>query len=277
MQAVRISKGVSLTGEPVDVFQPFGVEHLLLTVGFLLGITALGAFGGIASEGFDQDGHRTSVRLRQIESVLGSIALLVWIFMTAWYVQPSVFSWDQSLPLHICDIVSLLGPLGLLTRSRFLMGIAWFWGVGLSSQGLVTPVVEATYSDMRFYLFWANHWIAVGAGLWIVFVTGYRPRIADLLRVTLAGVILMTVLFFVGWHIGGNYGYVGRALPERSTLLDVLGDWPWRAFILVVIGIGVLVSLWLPFGIGRRLSYRWAFEPGARSPASNTDVCRNTQ
>lgn len=245
-------------------FEPFGLTHGVVTGLFLFALLVFGSVGVRLREGVHGDGLFGGHGLRRMEVAGGWFGVGVWVFLNAWYMQPSEFAWDESLPLHICDVVAIAGPLGLLTRSRLLMSLAWFWGVGLSSQGLVTPVLQVGLDDMRFYLFWANHWIAVGIGIWFVAVIGYRPRSRDFVAVLIVSLVWMLGLFLLGWIVGGNYGYVGKSLPDQPTVLDALGEWPIRAVNLVLIGVVVLIVMWLPFVIGRRLGCNWAMEPGER-------------
>lgn len=245
--------------DPVAGFVQFGVTHGLVSVLFVCILFGL----MLAARGALRSGGSDGLAFRRFERVLGWGCVGVWLVMNAWYLSPQEFAWDESLPLHVCDVVAIAGPIAVLTRSRFLMALTWFWGVGLSSQGLLTPVLEVGSDSMRFYLFWANHWIAVGLGIVFIAVYGLRPSFQDLVRMLAFGLAWVGGLFVLGWLAGGNYGYVGRATPENPTVLDALGDWPWRALWVTAIGVVLMALLWLPFAIGRRLGMNWAYERDA--------------
>lgn len=173
---------------------------------------------------------------------------IVWqAYTVIWWLLPANFELDKSLSLHICDLAAWIAPLALLTRNRAMRTMLYFWGIGMSTQAFVTPILTDGAGHMHFWFFWIGHTQIVGSAFYDLIVRRYRPRWSDLgVGVTLSMVYIVVVLS-IDLPLGLNYGFVGNALPDRPTLLNKLGPWPWRAIWVVLIGIAlmtVMVAAW---------------------------------
>ncbi len=92
------------------------------------------------------------------------------------------YTFAQSLPLQVCDLAGLVGPMALLTRKQWLRAILYFWGLGLSIQGFIQPVLkDKGLGDVEFWLFWANHTMIVGTAVYDLVALGFRPKTRDFL------------------------------------------------------------------------------------------------
>jgi uncharacterized membrane protein YwaF len=52
--------------------------------------------------------------------------------------------------------------------------------------------------------------------------------------------------------LGANYGFVGNSRPDNPSIVDLLGPWPGRLIIIVLLVAAVLALLMLPWEIARR-------------------------
>lgn len=171
-----------------------------------------------------------------------------------YWLAPRNFELDVSLPLHVCDLVAWIGPLALLTQNRTLRALTYFWGLGLSSQAFLTPVLEEGAGTFRFWLFWLGHTQIIGCALYDVAALGYRPRWRDFVIVTIAGVVYIGAMLAINLPFGLNYGYVGRTTPDAPTLVDVFGPWPWRIGVMWLIGEAGMAAMWLIWPLAGALS-----------------------
>lgn len=132
--------------------------------------------------------------------------------------------------------------------------MVYFWGLGLTTQGFFTPVLEAGPGQVEYWLFWSNHTIVVGLALYRVIVNGYRPGAADLLAAIGLTAVWMAVVLPINILFDLNYGYLGRYPPNPNvtTLVEYLGPWPVRLVWMSLLVIVMFVLLWLPWGIARR-------------------------
>lgn len=187
---------------------------------------------------------------------VGVVGLLYWFGSNAWWMWGPEYKFAQSLPLQLCDIAGLFGPLALLTRRRWLRAIVYFWGLSLSVQGFIQPVLaHKGFIHVEFWLFWANHTIIVGTALYDVIALGFRPTKRDFITVIIASFVYLAFIIPFDVIFKVNYGYVGPSDPidHAQTLADRLGPWPLNAAIMTVLGIIAMAMLWWPWEVwGKR-------------------------
>jgi len=197
---------------------------------------------------------RRSGREPVLRGIVAGLTLLAWAIMQTVYFWPGHYDPAVSWPLHVCDIAAVIGPVAVLTRQRVLLAILYFWGIGLTSQAFITPVLSTAYGpeSIWYWLFWSNHTIVVGLAVYALVVMGYRPRFGDLLATLGCTAMWVAIVLPLNIAYGWNYGYLSPELPEATTVLDALGDWPGRLFKMYAItGVGFFV-LWLPWGMVRQ-------------------------
>ncbi len=169
----------------------------------------------------------------------------VWqIGATIWWFLPSNFDLYESLPFHLCDIAAWIAPFALVFQNRLLRALLFFWGLGLSTQAFVSPVVADGVDSVEFWLFWVGHTQIVGSALYDTAVLAFRPRrrdffVASGVSIAIAGLMMVfNVVFDV------NYWFVGNASPSAPTVVDFLGPWPLRVVWMACLGIGIMALLW---------------------------------
>lgn len=224
-------------------FSLFGPLHVV-TVALLLGAMAASIVLGRRWRG--------TVRERMLRHAwIGST--LVWqTIAVAWYLWPSHFDMVESLPLHMCDLAAWIAPFALLTQKRLLRTLLFFWGIGLSTQAFVTPVVDGGVDTVTFWLFWIGHTQIVGSAVYDVGVLGYRPTWRDYLSVTAVNIACLAIILPFDLWTGTNYWYVGNMRPEHPTLIDRLGPWPLRVVWMFLIAQAVLALMWVVFAAAGR-------------------------
>ncbi len=189
-------------------------------------------------------------------------ALAYAAFVSAWYLAPSRLDLARSLPLHLCDLAVILGPATLIWRRRWMRGLLFYWGIGLSTQAFITPTVRVGWGDTEYYFFWASHVAIVGSAFYDFTAGGFRPRWSDFARSVAISMGWMMGVFALNLTIeGANYGYVGNVVPRNPTIIDKLGPWPGRVAILVAIVTAAFAAFtWLCRGL-ERVEGRWGFGP----------------
>ncbi|GJM18000.1 MAG: hypothetical protein DHS20C14_02130 [Phycisphaeraceae bacterium] len=198
----------------------------------------------------------------------------IWIWTTilwqtgavVWWLLPANFDPTSSLPIHLCDLAAWLAPITLWTQHRMLRPLLYFWGVGLSTQAFVTPVLTQGYEHAEFWMFWIGHLQIVGSAVYDAAVLGYRPTFAHWWRVGIFNIAFAALMVLMNEIIvpacfacgGTNYWYVGRMLPESKTLLNALGPWPGRVFWLMLLAETAQLIAWIPWGIAAAIQRRRA-------------------
>jgi len=151
----------------------------------------------------------------------------------------------NGLPLNLCDWAALALVVAAITRRQFAYELGYFWGLGGTLQGLITPDIAYDFPDPQFIFFAINHAGIITALLYLTF-TGQRPRLVSLPRVAAATILYALVAGLADYLLGTDYGFLA-AKPRNPSLLDFLAPWPWYIPELVLIGLASLLIYYVPF------------------------------
>lgn len=195
---------------------------------------------------------RRTPALRRAERAAGVLMLVLWCVATAYWLFPANFRIDEALPIHMCDLTGLIAPLVVLTRRRPLRALLYFWGIGLSIHGMLTPVLTDGPASLRFWLFWLSHSAIIGTAIYDLVAGRYRPNRHDWLLAIWACAAWLLIVLAVNLSLDVNYGYVGNTAPDRPTVIDQLGPWPHRVFLMIAAVLGLFTTMWLPWEFIKR-------------------------
>lgn len=159
--------------------------------------------------------------------------------------------WAEFMPLHLCHLALFACVDACITRRQLSFDLAYFWGLGGTLQGLITPGLAMGFPSVEFVLFFLGHSGIVACVIFLIVGFRMRPRWRSVARAIVA--ILVYALVAGGFNAAfdTNYGFL-CAKPETSTLFDLLGDWPW--YIASATGLCLIsfVVLYLPWAIADR-------------------------
>ncbi|MEW5918937.1 MAG: TIGR02206 family membrane protein, partial [Gemmatimonadota bacterium] len=93
--------------------------------------------------------------------------------------------------------------------------------------------------------------LIVGGASYIVVVRGYRPTWRDAWFAIAIAITWLAAVFTLNLITGYNYGYVGNAKPSQPSLIDYLGPWPQRVFVMALLGALAMLLLQVPWAIYR--------------------------
>jgi hypothetical integral membrane protein (TIGR02206 family) len=217
-------------------FVLFGLPHLValaLTVATPLALSALLRLGRVPLD-----------RVAR----LGFAAFLTagWICWLILFAQRGWLTIGNGLPLNLCDWACTALIVALLTRGQFAYELGYFWGLGGTLQGMITPDLAYDFPDPQFLFFFGEHGGIIAALLYLTLGTGLRPRPSSLPRVAVATLLYATIAGIADWWLGTNYGFL-RAKPAGASLLSFLAPWPWYIPELMAAGILSLMVYYLPF------------------------------
>ncbi len=222
------------TGAP---FKLFGPAHLAFLAFLLLAYVLLYIFR-------ERFSGRQKFLLRWF--------LAVWMVLNEavfhiWNIHYGLWSIQTHLPLHICSIMVFAGAYMLVTRNAAIYEFSYFLGIGAAMQGLLTPDAGIYgFPHFRFFQTLTAHGLIIFSALYMTWVEKFRPYPKSLLRVFVGMNLYMAVIFVVNRLIGSNYLFISHK-PETTSLIDVLGPWPWYILSLEAIGVGICLLLYLPF------------------------------
>ena len=177
---------------------------------------------------------------------------VLWFGYQGYDIATKGFSASHALPLQLSDVTAAVAGLVFVWPHRRLQSLAYFLGLALGSQAIITPDLAGGPSTISFWAFWLYHLFVVGAGIYVVAVQRFRPTWHDLHFALFFALAYVAIVFTIDAIFDLNYGYLGRPTPSRSTLLDVLGPWPLRVVFMVLLGSAAMTLLLLPWLIRRR-------------------------
>lgn len=174
--------------------------------------------------------------------------LLALVILAGWigeYVADIVLgTWTVQfdLPLQLTDAVSVTAAIALWTRRTLAIELVYFWSLTASLQALLTPDLAYNFPSVYYFTYFIYHIGAVVAACLLVFGCQLYPRRGAALRV-FALTLAFTALAGMGDIVtGGNYMYLS-AKPEHSSLLTLMGPWPWYIAETVVLALAMLLAL----------------------------------
>lgn len=224
-------------------FEPFGAFHLV-SVLVWLSLAALLVVRGRRLRG--------TVEERRWRKGLGWGLLLIEVAYQLWENLGGRYDPLHTLPLHACDLVAWCAVLALLTGARWPRTLAYFVGLGLSTQTFLTPTLHEGFADPKYWFFWASHTGIVTSGLYVIAVLGWRPGGRDFLFVSAVSLLYVGAVTPLNLALGANYGYVGDDKPGSATALDLLGPWPLRIFAILGLTLLLFAAMWLVPGLWMR-------------------------
>ena len=198
--------------------------------------------------------ERDTPRALGLDRLLAVLAFVVYLAVNTWPLLPGNFDWGWSLPIHVCDLATLCVPFALATRHRPVRALLYFWGLGLSTQGFITPDLQDGPAKVGFWMFWLAHYSVVGGAVYDLAGRGYRPTWKDYRTSLVAGLVYVVLVLALDVRLGVNYGYVGPSKPGQPSIVDALGPWPWRVGVMIVLGAAVTALLMVPWEVARRRS-----------------------
>lgn len=250
--------------EPVSTEPPFagyGTSHWTV-----LALTVLGA---AALVGFARRGDPGRVRCCCLVLAALTLALNVVIEVC------SLRLWDlgRTLPLQLSDLAPYAAALALCTRSRRASALTYYWGLALSTQALLTPVLRGPdFPSVSFLAFFAIHVLVVWAAILLTWGVRVRPDWSGYRFTSAVTACWAVITFAVNRATGADYGFL-NAKPSTGSVLDLLGPWPWYLLPEAALVLGGWALMTLPWrGVRPEPNATPAGPVGDRRPPAPGDL-----
>lgn len=209
-------------------FEPYGPSYWGALALFVVGAVLLVWTGR----------RQTDAQAKRLSRGLGALTAVIYAAILVYNLVPPGLGY--SVPLQLTDLATVVAAYALWNQRRWAYALTYYWGLVLSVQALISPVLRGPdFPDYRFLAFYAIHLLVVWAAIYLTWGRGLRPdwrslRFAILVTLVWAGV---TVVFNA--VAGTNYGFL-NAKPSTASLLDVLGPWP----VYVLVGAILVAAAW---------------------------------
>lgn len=163
------------------------------------------------------------------------------------------FDIGVTLPLHLCDLAWIAASWALWTHRPYPVALTYFWGLTLTVQGVVTPSLHEDFPQPRYFAFWVLHLLIVWSAVYLVLGLRKAPRWRDYRAAVVTTLVWAVTAYAFNLVADTNYGYLMR--KPGTSILDLLGPWPWY----VAEEIGIVVTVWALLTVGaQRLARRTA-------------------
>ncbi|MHA7963800.1 YwaF family protein [Paenibacillus sp. CAU 1782] len=187
---------------------------------------------------------------------LAALLLLCEISLQLSYVLEG--SWGAgSLPFQLCSLTLLLSALLLLTGWKSLFPVIVFLGMLGALQALLTPNLDETFPQFRYFHFFIAHIGIMATAVYAVAVRQYRPTLRSAAAALIWLHILAVPAAIVNMLTGTtNFMFLARK-PSTASLLDALAPWPWYLLQLELVAIAMCLLLyggmvWIDKSVRRR-------------------------
>lgn len=220
-------------------FELFGTPHLI-GIGLILALNVFLIFG------WKNPSSRAKLIFRYTVATVLVINETLWHWWN-WYI--GAWSFQNTLPLHICSLMVWLSAYMLYTDNYFIYDFIYFLGIGAATQALLTPDAGIYgFPHFRFFQTLVSHGLIVTAAVYMTTIEGLRPTWQSLKRVAIGANIYMAIIFMFNQLTGSNYMFIARK-PDTASLMDAMPEWPWYILFLEAMGLAVCLILYIPFAI----------------------------
>jgi hypothetical integral membrane protein (TIGR02206 family) len=225
--------------EPASGFSLFGSAHLLAMASIgIAGVTLPVWIRRWRSEALVRRGAHWLALLLVVQEVFQ-----IWM-QTAIYGFPLA----TRLPLHLCGVAVFLTAVVLVRRTYALYELVYFWGLGGAVQAILTPELHFGFPHPIFLTFFLGHGLLVVGALYATVVLGLRPTHRSIWRTFLATIVWAALVTPVNLVLGTNYLFLMHK-PERASLIDYFGPWPWYIPVLAVVALALFYLYYAPFAV----------------------------
>jgi hypothetical integral membrane protein (TIGR02206 family) len=214
-------------------FTAYGPSHLVVLAVFVIGAVLLVWIGR----------RQTEAQARTFSRVLAVVIVAAFVVALVYkLIRPDI---QTSIPLQLCDIAELAAAYALWSQRHWAFALAYYWGLVLSSQALITPDIGTPregapdFPSHLFLTFFILHVLVVWAAIYLTWGRRNRPSWRDY-RFAIA-VTLVWAAFTITFNAitGTNYGYLNRK-PPTASVLDALGEWP----VYLLAEVAIVLAVW---------------------------------
>jgi hypothetical integral membrane protein (TIGR02206 family) len=226
--------------DPGPPFQAFGVAHIMV---ILLTITLPFVLAMIVRRTKSRSAERVVV------ITLSAVLVVNYVVFMCLVRQFGAVSWQQILPLQLCDWGMVVVIVAMLTGNQRWFEVAYFWGIGGTLQAVLTPNLRFAFPDFRFISFFVSHCGIIVGVVFLMLVHRYRPYPMSIVRVFLWTELYFVITMIADAYTGYNYGFLLHK-PEAFSILSFLSD-SRPLYLVQMHGVALLffIILYLPFAV----------------------------
>ncbi|OMB99882.1 hypothetical protein A5733_05035 [Mycobacterium sp. NS-7484] len=221
-------------------FTVYGPSHWAAIAVFVVGAVLLVWVGR----------RQTEHQSRVLGRILGGLTAAIYLAMLVYTLTPP--SIERSVPLRLTDLATVAGAYALWSQRQWAFVLTYYWGLVLSTQALISPVLKSPdFPHYEYLAFWSIHLLVVWAAIYLTWGRGMRPTWRSYRLVVLVTAIWAAVTMTFNGVAGTNYGFL-NAKPATASLLDLMGPWPVYVLVASTLVAGVWALMTWPWERRRR-------------------------
>ena len=178
--------------------------------------------------------------------------VIEFIFIQGYYVYQDIWSPQESLPFHLCRLMSINVIILLFTRNQIVFELLLFIGMVGGFHSLMTPELTHGSDFILLIDYFLVHGGLIAAPLFCVFVLGMRPRKMSWLKVFAYLQIAVVLVAIVDYLLGANYMYL--AVKPKVDNPFLIGEWPYYIIGLELATLLHAFIVYVPFYLKKSFS-----------------------
>jgi hypothetical integral membrane protein (TIGR02206 family) len=200
-------------------------------------------------------GHaQTPPQARRFGRILGALTAAIFGLVLGYSLIPPTVG--RSVPLNLTDLATAAAAYALWSQRDWAFALTYYWGLVLSSQALISPVLTGPdFPYYQFLGFWSIHLLVVWAAIYLTWGRRMRPSWRSYRITVVATTIWAATAFTFNSIVGTDYGFLNRK-PHTPSLLDLLGPWP----VYLVTATAIILTVWA------LMTWPWVHSVKSRRP-----------
>ncbi|MBC7885714.1 MAG: TIGR02206 family membrane protein [Saprospiraceae bacterium] len=190
--------------------------------------------------------HWNDGQRRLYITLICSFGALTQLFKVFYKYQTGIFDPANDLPLHLCNILTLVMPFIMWYKHKTIWAMTFFWIMAGCAQSIFTPTLTESMPHYEALRYWAVHTVIILGALYGCYVYKYTISLMDALRSFIGINILAAILYPINMAFNANYMYL-NAKPAGKTFYDLLGKWPDYILVLEIIIVVIFSLMLIPF------------------------------
>lgn len=218
-------------------FRPFSKSHFfaLLTIAFITVLVVI--FKKILTK------EKIKAKLRLI---IPTLVFICFVIKYMWLILTKTFSLKDDLPLHLCEISSILVIPLFIFENQIIFEIEYFLGIGSVLQALITPSLGYDFPHIIYFQFFFYHGIVIISTTYYIVLNKFKISFLSMIRAFfILNIIGFSVLGLNG-ILKSNYMFLCEK-PLTPSLLDFLGPWPVYLIFIDLLGLINCLIFYLPY------------------------------
>jgi len=219
-------------------FQAFGNQHLAVIIVFSL--FAAGTLWSVRNLNSAQN-----LLLSRCFAIFIFLTLVLWTAIKLYFDR---FNLLVDLPLSLCNLFAVLGPLLFWRPHQRRLEVMYFLVTVGTFQAMLTPDLYVGFPSNEFFKYWIVHGGVVLLVVHQIFAFQLYPRFKGV-ALTFGWINLYSAaLYPLNIAIGANYFYLINK-PGNASILDFFGPWPMYIFAAELVAMVLFAVAYLPFAL----------------------------